>query len=431
MSTLTTELAAGLDGPDWLRARRAKAAERVATEPLPSTDDEIWRYSRIAELDLDRYTPVGSGPLPEVPPAARRWSDLTGQRTAAVITVNGLLADVEAPANLAGNGITIGPAAEGEPGAVMAEPTDVFAGMNDAFVTQPLSIAVAARTQVEHPIVVIHWIDRPEAAVFPRLVVDVGDGASLGVVEIFVSADVDALCIPVTELVVGRDAKAGYLSVQDLGRRMWQIGSLLTQVDTQAHFVGSTAAFGGSYARLRTDCRLVGRGAHGDLVSLYFGDGDQMLDFRTFQDHEAPDTTSDLLFKGCVDDRSHSVYTGLIRVRPEARGTNAFQTNRNIKLGEHAWAESVPNLEIENNEVRCSHASTVGPVDAEQLFYLESRGVPTEAAERLIVAGFFDEVVERLPVAELVPVVRQELATKLDNEPHPVPEAGVGVGGGS
>ena len=109
---------------------------------------------------------------------------------------------------------------------------------------------------------------------------------------------------------------------------------------------------------------------------MYFGDGDQMLDFRTLQDHRAPDCTSDLMFKGVVDDRSHSVYSGMIRVRPEGRGTNAFQTNRNIKLSEDAWAESVPNLEIENNDVRCSHASTVGPIDVEQRFYLESRGVP-------------------------------------------------------
>src|SRR3954462_14147106 len=131
-----------------------------------------------------------------------------------------------------------------------------------------------------------------------------------------------------------------------------------------------------------------------------------MLDFRTFQDHAAPDTTSNLLFKGAVGDSSRSVYTGLIHVRKNARGTNAFQTNRNIKLSDGAWAESVPNLEIENNDVHCSHASTVGPVDEDQRFYLESRGVPTEVAERLIVAGFFAEVLEQLAVQSVVPLVR-------------------------
>ena len=152
---------------------------------------------------------------------------------------------------------------------------------------------------------------------------------------------------------------------------------------------------GGDYARSRVDCRLTGRGATGNLRAAYFGEGDQMLDFRTFQDHLAPDTTSDLLFKGAVAGTSRSVYTGLIHVAKEARGTNAFQTNRNVKLSDGAWAESVPNLEIENNDVHCSHASTVGPIDEDQRFYLESRGVPPEAAERLIVAGFFAEVLEQ------------------------------------
>ena len=135
---------------------------------------------------------------------------------------------------------------------------------------------------------------------------------------------------------------------------------------------------------------------------------------RQFQDHVAPDTTSNLLFKGAVGGRSKSVYTGLIKVEKSARGTNAFQTNRNLKLSDHAWAESVPNLEIENNDVRCSHASTVGPVDEDQRFYLESRGVPTAVAERLIVAGFFDEVLEQLPVPELATIVAEAIDARLD-----------------
>jgi Fe-S cluster assembly protein SufD len=120
------------------------------------------------------------------------------------------------------------------------------------------------------------------------------------------------------------------------------------------------------------------------------------------------------LFKGAVGGQSRSIYTGLIRVEKEARGTNAFQTNRNLKLSDTAWAESVPNLEIETNDVKCSHASTVGPVDEEQVFYLESRGVPTEIAERLIVAGFFDEVLDEFPVAAAVPLIAAAIDERLD-----------------
>ena len=220
---------------------------------------------------------------------------------------------------------------------------------------------------------------------------------------------------PVVELDVAASARLTYLSVQDLGRGVWQIGTQASRVAGQAQLVSTTAAFGGAYARLRTDCALAGRGATGDLFAVYFGDGDQTLDFRTFQDHLAPDTTSNLLFKGTVGGHARSVYTGLIRVRPDARGTNAFQTNRNIKLSDHAWAESVPNLEIENNDVHCSHASAVGPIDEQQRFYLESRGVPPFVAERLVVAGFFTEVLEQISVAPLVAELRRRISDKLES----------------
>ena len=151
-------------------------------------------------------------------------------------------------------------------------------------------------------------------------------------------------------------------------------------------------------------------------MAVYFGSGDGMHDFRTIQDHDAPQTTSDLLFKGAVKDTAKGVYSGVIKVRPKARGTNAFQTNRNLVLSEGAGAESVPTLEIETDDVRCSLASAVGPIDEEQRYYLESRGVPPEVAERLIVLGFFDEVLQRLPSPALAARLRGRLVTRLGGE---------------
>ena len=400
-----------LGGPEWLQRRREQAAERLAGLELPTPDEPIWRYSRIDRLELDRYRPASDDGVPNVPGAALRWLDAVGPRAGLVVTVDGRVAALEAPRD---GEVLVGPAAQDALGAVMGEATDAFAQMNDAFTPEPVLVEAAPRRSVDEPVVVVHWLSGDGVAAFPRLVVRARTASSLNVVEIVASADVVALVAPVVELVVERDARLGYLNVQRLGPRVWQLGTQVASVDTQARLVSAAAAFGGEYARVRADCRLVGRGASGDLVSLYYGAGDQMLDFRTFQDHQAADTTSDLLFKGVVDERSHSVYTGLIRVRPEARGTNAFQTNRNIKLGEHAWAESVPNLEIENNEVKCSHASTVGPIDEEQRFYLESRGVPPRIADRMIVRGFFDEVIARLPVPTLAPLVHAEVAAKLD-----------------
>jgi Fe-S cluster assembly protein SufD len=268
---------------------------------------------------------------------------------------------------------------------------------------------------VEAPIVVAHWSDQSGLATFPRLIVEAGADSQASVVDYHASAD-DALLlsVPIVELSVGQAARLGYVGAQNLGMRTWQIASQLSNVEADATLTSAAAGFGGDYARVRTDCRLSGRGATGTLLAVYFGERHQTLDFRTFQDHSAPDTTSNLLFKGAVGGHSRSVYTGLIRVRKNARGTNAFQTNRNIKLSEDAWAESVPNLEIENNDVRCSHASAVGPVDEDQRFYLESRGVPTPIAERLVVTGFFDEVLTQLPVPEAAVALRALVGGKLD-----------------
>jgi Fe-S cluster assembly protein SufD len=411
----TADAARGIEGPDWLRERRGVAAERFAGTALPSPDEEVWRYSRIGQLDLDRYAPATNGAAPPAEPGGGLSPliprpTLPPERSGLVVTSNGRIvaAEVSPPLRLG--------AESSDLGRVMAEPTDPFALLNEAFLREPVVVSVPRGAMVDRPLVVVHQVLGEGTAAFPRVVVRVGEAASLEVLELVVSPDVAAFVAPVVELAVERDARLGFLTVQDLGPRVWQVATQVVEVATQATLTSSAAAFGGEYARLRTDCRLVGRGASGNLVSLYFGDGHQMLDLRTFQDHAAPDTTSDLLFKGAVDDDSHSVYTGLIRVRPTARGTNAFQTNRNIKLSEGAWAESVPNLEIENNDVRCSHASTVGPIDDEQRFYLESRGVPPPVAERLIVSGFFDEVIDRLAVPSAVAPVRARVAAKLGSE---------------
>ena len=199
----------------------------------------------------------------------------------------------------------------------------------------------------------------------------------------------------------GQAARVSYLGVNELADTAWQIGHQQAVGDRDSTITLATVALGGHYARVRTEARIAGPGGSTRQVALYFAGGEQMHDFRTIQDHDAPHTTSDLLFKGAVQDQSRSVYTGLIKIRKHARGTAAFQTNRNLTLSEGAWAESVPNLEIETNDVKCSHASTVGPIDAEQRFYLESRGIPTQIAERLIVLGFFDEVLDQLPVGPL------------------------------
>ena len=335
-----------------------------------------------------------------------------GERTATVVSRNGRVVDIELDDRWAAKGVLVEPASEADEACMGAaldqgeghEP-DAFTLMNEAGTIEPVVIRVPEGVDLDAPIVVVHATDGEGIATFPRLIVHAGAHSSVAVIEVQVSGPERSLVVPVTEIVAERAARVGHVTVQQLGLATWQIGLQSSRVESEATFRSTSVGFGGDYARLRTDCRMVGRGATGELNAIYFGEGDQTLDFRTFQEHIAPDCNSNLLFKGAVGGRSRSVYTGLIRVAKGARGTNAFQTNRNIKLSDHAWAESIPNLVIENNDVHCSHASAVGPIDEEQRFYLESRGVPTVVADRLIVAGFFAEVLDRLPV----PMLREQL----------------------
>ena len=347
---------------------------------MPTSAEEVWRYSRIDELDLEQFEPSVVATIVEHGELGRA---VVAQGADAVDRLG------EAPRD-----------------------GDALVWWHEILAVAPIVIDVPSGVSVAEPIVVRHTGAADGQAAAPHLVVRAGANSHVVVEERFEGGGA-GLLLPRTTLFVADAAQVGYVGFQQLAGTAWTIGTLEMAVEAQASVTAGLAGFGGEYARVRTDCRLVGRGASGTLLAAYFGDGDQTLDYRTFQDHVAPDTTSNLLFKGTVSDRSRSVYTGLIRVGKEARGTNAFQTNRNIKLSEEAWAESVPNLEIENNDVHCSHASAVGPIDEEQRFYLESRGVPTVVAERLIVAGFFDDVFTAFPATGLRPVLDAAVAAKV------------------
>lgn len=396
-----------------LRSVQRAAAERLVGASLPSWEEEDWRYSPIDDLDLAHFEPA-DGAVSDLGPEGDpilRWEDQLGHRVSAVVEcIDGRIMTMRGEHVWRGSQ----EATVGLIGSVLGDAGDVFSTLNAAYGLDPVVIKVPRNVVIAHPIVVVNTMTTDGLAVFPRLVIDAGENSEVNIVDLYRSNDVEALVAPVVEVRCGPAARVGYATEQNLGGRVWQIGTQASTVGSQGTFRSSMAAFGGLYARMRSDCRLIGSGAHGDLDAIYFGGGEQVLDFRTFQHHAAPHTTSNLLFKGVVDDESRAIYTGLIKVSEEGRGTEAFQTNRNLKLSENAWAESVPNLEIETNDVRCSHASTVGPIDEEQRFYLESRGVPTAEADHLIVSGFFDEVIRDLPVAGLESTIRERIEQKLE-----------------
>jgi Fe-S cluster assembly protein SufD len=350
--------------------------EQLAAIELPTADEEIWRYSRIGDLDLSAYHPVDLVP------------DVTGPSD--FVEIGGV------PVDLFPDHVP-----------------DVFAAINLRSADQ-VRVVVPANTVVDGAIVITHTVPADGALSSPRLVVEAGDNSEVTIVERFVSgADGAALVLPVLQAAIGQAARVNYLAVNELSEQAWSLGNQQAVGQRDSQTLLATVALGGDYARVRTDARVSGRGASTRQVALYFAGGHQMHDFRTTQDHDAPNTTSDLLFKGAVQDHAASVYTGLIKIREHANGTAAYQTNRNLTLSEGAWAESVPNLDIRTNDVKCSHASTVGPIDEDQRFYLESRGVQPEIAERLVVLGFFDEVLSQLPVQDRAVELRSRVAAKL------------------
>ncbi len=414
----TAEAAAGLVGPDWLRARRAAGYEAFASSALPSESEEVWRYTPIDDLALDQFAPARpDGPTPEGDQLLAALTAALGPVAGSVLVHNGK-AGAFTMASVAAAELVFG-RADSVPGAAdmlgsVQQGGDALVRLNDAFAPDPVFVDVPAGVQAGGPILIVHWCD--DSSAFPRTCVRVGAGSALSVVEVFAGPEgaERSLVVPVTELAAGEGAALGYVSLQILGSRAWSIGRLAGRGAASSFLRTFTVGLGAAYDRVRADVAVEGRDARSEILSAYLGDGTQVHDVRTLQDHVAPRTTSELLCQGAVAGTSRSVYSGLIRVHRGAVRSDARQTNRNLVLDEGAHADSVPNLDILENDVRCSHASTVGPVDEDQRYYIESRGVAPEVAEGLIVRGFFDAIIDRSPVPELVPYLQSAVHDRLD-----------------
>lgn len=426
MSAFTADVARALNGPSWLTERRVAAFEKWDGSAPPTAAEEIWRYSRVDAFDLGQYQPATSegafGSDSGVPVSIDPLMAQLGERAGVVIVRNGRVVLAQVDDSLAAKGVVVGDlAATGANGDASArdslgrcsrDTADWFVDLHDAFLFGGAFIQVPPGVVIDRPIFVFHVAEGDGIASFPHTLVVAGENSEVTVLEHHSSTDVAHLSNAVVELSVGNAARVDYVSLQDHGPRVWQVALQRAHLGRDATLRSAVLALGGDYARTRTESLLAGEGATSEMVAVYFANESQMLDFRTLQDHAAPRTGSDLLFKGAVEDEARSVYSGLIRLRPEAQRAHASQTNRNLVLSPGAGAESIPNLEIEANDVRCSHASAVGPIDEDQLYYLQSRGVPPDVAERMIVFGFFEDVVERLPVPALAARLRATVTEK-------------------
>jgi Fe-S cluster assembly protein SufD len=417
LHTFSAEGSAALAGPGWLRDRRAAGYEAFSHTAMPSEDEEVWRYTPIGQLALERYEPVRTDEVRrDVSELAASLVSLLGPTAAHVLVHNGwpVSTTVDQAAGLAVGGTADVAGARDILGSVQRD-GDALVRLNDAFMPDAVVVDVPSRVVVEEPVLVVHWCDAESVAVLPRTCVRAQEESSVAVVEVFAGPAASSLVVPVTELSAASHASLSYVALQVLDDDAWSIARVAARGGEGATVRTFTVGLGAAYDRIRADVAVDGRGARSEILSAYLGRGDQVHDVRTLQDHLAARTNSELLCQGAVADRSRSVYSGLIRVHRGAVRSDARQTNHNLVLDEGAHADSVPNLDILENDVKCSHASTVGPVDEDQRYYIESRGVPPEVAEGLIVRGFFDDIIDRGPVPAATPLLRREVRDRLSS----------------
>jgi Fe-S cluster assembly protein SufD len=381
---------------------RADLLERYRALPFPTTSDEHWRFTDLKGFDPDSFSANGAKTV-------ERAGSMLDVETAALAHVSEAGIEIER----APEGVVFEPLAEGhELLATLVGTDEKFAAHNAAEWKHGLLVRVPAGLELQQPLYVRVTSSVPDAALFWRVLVVAEEGSRFSFIEEHASAapDLPGYSNVVAELFVGDGAKLEYVSIQNLSRETWHFASHRATVGRDAELDWVAGGFGSKKGKIRIENDLAGQGGTSRVTGAYFADGAQHLDYDTLQRHIAPNTTSDFAFKGALRDKARAVWRGMIRVEEEAQKTNAYQENRNLLLSPDAHADSIPGLEIEANDVRCTHGATVSQVDRDELFYCMARGLSRGEAERLIVRGFYQEIFDRI---ELEPV-RTALQTALE-----------------
>jgi len=362
----------------------------------------VWRYAPLHTFALESYELSPDAPQPTLAPVA----EALRQRAGVVVSiVNGRLADVQGAAD----GLTVTQSAVPASETSARYGADAFALLNCALTPNTITIAVAPKAVIEQPVLVVS--STTSGASFPQVRVELGASSACTIIE-YVDGGASSLVVPLTEFHVGENASLQMTTYQRLDTTAWHVARTTAFLQRDARMRQSVISLGGHYNRSRNDAEIVGTGAENELRTTFLGTGEQVHDFRTRQFHRIGRSHSVLLSKGAVADNARSIYTGLIEIEKGAKRTDARQTNHNLLLSPHAHADSVPNLDIRENDVVCAHASSVGPLDELQRWYLESRGVSRHDAERLMIQGFFYEMLASLG-PELAGVVEADLADTL------------------
>ena len=421
----------GMSEPEWLRERRAHAWDVYERTPMPTIRLEEWRYTNLKKkLDLDSLqlsdAEAMSDDASTWPERLRAAMDEDREASGHIVIIDGHVVHADVDKQLATQGVILESLQEAitnheelvrdhlATDAVPAE-EGKFAALNAALWSDGIFLYVPKGVQLELPVRVTRWLSEAGTAYFSRVLIVAEAQSQVSYVDEVLSDDFESQTYTSTavELIARDGARVQYVAVQRLGRGTFyqSIQRTLAQRDSKLDTLN--VALGASVTRVDLNARLLGPGANSDMLGLYFGDDDQHFDFNTSQDHVAEHTSSDLLYKGALDGASRAAFRGIIRVLPGAQGTDAYQTNRNLLLSPESRADSLPNLEIEADDVKCSHGATVGQLDDEAKFYLMSRGLSLIQAERLVVLGFLGEVLAKLPLGGVVDKVTRVIEQKL------------------
>jgi len=395
--------------PAWLVERRGKAIEAAKGLALPGPKARGWEFTDLAKLDLAAYGPAEGGDLAASERLATRLSIPAGSTGLTQVDATSR-SDLAVPAgNGRPEGVTVMSLSEGAArfpelvgerfGRIVPGTGDPFVAINEAGWSGGALVYVPRNAAPEHPISLTAVQQAAGRSLNWRTLIVLEEGAEAEIWERFVSADEagEGFFNGVTEMIVGEGANLRYVCGQDLSERSWVFASQRAEVARDGNLEWVALGFGSANGKVRMETKLAGRGAGARVTGAYVSNGRQHIDYDTTQEHAAEDTTSDLAFRGVLDGRSTAVWRGMINVDRGAQRTDAFQDCRNLILSKRAHADAIPGLQIEADDVACTHAAAVAQIDPEQLFYLTSRGLDRERASELIVGGFLAELVERVP----------------------------------
>ena len=422
---LVEELSAASGEPAWLRERRLAAWEAFVRLPLPSADDEEWRRTDIGALDLDAF-----GVLPHSTQKGRAPASLMAlvgdpaQAAGLRLVVDGAQVQGRLAGELARQGMiftSLSEAVATHPdlvrqylGTVVRDDENKFRALHGALWSGGTFLYVPKGLEVDLQLVTGTWLERDGAAFLPHTLVVAEERSRVTLVEVFGSTPGSArtLVNHAVELIPKVGAQIRYVNLQDWARNLWEFGIVRMVLERDTTVNSLMVAFGGGLVKTNVESRLVGQGSTSEMLGIAFGDGTQHFDYHTLQEHVAPNTTSDLLYKGVLKDKARSVFSGLIRADHGAQKTNAFQLNRNLILSEGARADSMPKLEILANDLRCTHGASTSRLNEDQIFYLMSRALPRAVAVRMMVDGFLAEIFDRIPLA----MVRERLGETVERK---------------